>query len=304
MNETIPWVEKYRPKYLDNIILNDYNKMILNNVISKRHFPNLLFYGPPGTGKTTTMVSLISAYQEGIVMKKGLCIHLNASDERGIDTIRYQISNFVNSKGLFNDGLKFIILDEVDYMTKSAQHGLKYLIENSRDNVRYCLICNYISKIEHTLQNNFLKLKFNKLPGNNIIELLDNISVNEKLHLSREKLESIQEYYESDIRSMINYIQTNNKNINIINKNLCKNFIKKGDKLKVVLKKINSISVDYNIDKYSIIKEYIRNIVINKKYELNNDLLNSLETIFRNIDTCNDNNLSYIILKLLSLEEQ
>ena len=300
----IPWVEKYRPKYMNSIILNNYNKLILDNIISKKHFPNLLFYGPPGTGKTTTMVSLISTYQEGVVMKKGLCIHLNASDERGIDTIRYQISNFVNSKGLFNDGLKFIILDEVDYMTKSAQNGLKYLIENSGDNVRYCLICNYISKIEESLQNNFLKLKFNKLPDDSVIELLSDISAKENLNLSRDKLVNIQEYFESDIRSMINYIQTNNKNINIINKNLCMNLLKKGDKPVLVLNKINSISLNYNIDKYSIIKEYIRNIVINNKYEINNDLLNSLETIFRNIDTCNDNNISYIVLKLLSFEEQ
>ena len=300
----IPWVEKYRPKYMNGIILNNYNKLILDNIISKKHFPNLLFYGPPGTGKTTTMVSLISTYQEGVVMKKGLCIHLNASDERGIDTIRYQISNFVNSKGLFNDGLKFIILDEVDYMTKSAQNGLKYLIENSGDNVRYCLICNYISKIEESLQNNFLKLKFNKLPDDSVIELLSDISAKENLNLSRDKLVNIQEYFESDIRSMINYIQTNNKNINIINKNLCMNLLKKGDKLNSVLNKINRISLNYNIDKYSIVKEYIRNIVINKKYEINNDLLNSLETIFRNIDTCNDNNISYIVLKLLTFEEQ
>ena len=69
MND-IPWVEKYRPTLLDGVILNENNKKILDNIVKKRHFPNLLFYGPPGTGKTTTMVNLINLYQEDVVMKK------------------------------------------------------------------------------------------------------------------------------------------------------------------------------------------------------------------------------------------
>ena len=68
MND-IPWVEKYRPKLLDGVILNEYNKGVLNNVVAKRHFPNLLFYGH-GTGKTTTMVNLIDLYQKNVTMKK------------------------------------------------------------------------------------------------------------------------------------------------------------------------------------------------------------------------------------------
>ena len=87
----------------------------------RNEFPNLLFYGPPGTGKTTTIINLIDKYQEKYHQKrKGLKIHLNASDDRGIDIIRNQINNFVNTKILFGNGMKFIILDEVDYMTKKC----------------------------------------------------------------------------------------------------------------------------------------------------------------------------------------
>ena len=75
-------------------------------------------------------------------------IHLNASDERGIDIIRNQINSFVNSKSLFNNGMKFVILDEVDYMTKNAQLALDIYYKNYKSNVRFCLICNYISRID------------------------------------------------------------------------------------------------------------------------------------------------------------
>ena len=302
MND-IPWVEKYRPTLLDGVILNENNKKILDNIVKKRHFPNLLFYGPPGTGKTTTMVNLINLYQEDVVMKKGLCIHLNASDERGIDTIRHQISLFVNSSGLFSNGMKFIILDEVDYMTKSAQLGLKYLIENSNDNVRFCLICNYISKIDRSLQNSFIRLKFNSLPRDSIVALLKEITIKEKLNLSNDKLYVIQSYFNSDIRSMINYIQTNKNDVNIVDSSVLDKLVVKNMSCKSLVEKINKISLDYNVDRYSLIKDYIKYNIINKKYIINTGMLLSLESIIRNLDTVNNSNFNYILFKLLELEK-
>ena len=171
------FVEKYRPKIFEDIVLDPLNKQILKNIIDTSYFPNLLFYGPPGTGKTTTIINLINAYQDKLNKKnKDLIIHLNASDERGIDIIRNQISCFVNSKPLFHTGMKFVILDEVDYMTKNAQQALRYLLQNYSNNVRFCLICNYISKIDEGLQNEFIRLRFNQLPKENIIGFLDNNS--------------------------------------------------------------------------------------------------------------------------------
>ena len=85
----IPWVEKYRPDNFNDIVLEDVNKRILTNIIKKNDFPNLLFYGPPGTGKTTTIINLIKRYEKKYDQQnKGLVIHLNASDDRGIDIIR------------------------------------------------------------------------------------------------------------------------------------------------------------------------------------------------------------------------
>ena len=131
MNSTsIPWTEKYRPTEFEQIVLSDINKQILNNIIKLKIFPNLMFYGPPGTGKTTTIINLIKKYQETHnEIGKDFIIHLNASDDRVIYIIRNQISQVVNSKTLFKTGLKFVILDEVDYMTKNAQNALKQLLQ-------------------------------------------------------------------------------------------------------------------------------------------------------------------------------
>ena len=161
-NENIPWVEKYRPTKFDDIVLDPANRVIFDNILSTGYFPNLMFYGPPGTGKTTTIMNLINEYNAQYnPMSKGSVIHLNASDERGIDIIRNQINSFVSSSGLFINGLKFVILDEVDYMTKNAQQALRYLLQNYSGSVRFCLICNYISRIDEGLQNEFLRLRFN-----------------------------------------------------------------------------------------------------------------------------------------------
>ena len=110
-----PWIEKYRPNDFTEIVLTKNNKQLLENIIEIKHFPNLLFYGPPGTGKTTTIINLIKKYHNLYNNNlKGFKIHLNASDDRGIDIIRNQINQFVNTNSLFGNGLKFVILDDVD----------------------------------------------------------------------------------------------------------------------------------------------------------------------------------------------
>ena len=191
MNKYTPWVEKYRPKTFDDIVLDPLNKQLLDNIITTEHFPNLLFYGPPGTGKTTSIINMIKKYQKK-KNNKNLMIHLNASDERGIDIIRNQINTFVNSKSLFNNGMKFVILDEVDYMTKNAQMALRNLLQNYKSNVRFCLICNYISRIDESLQNEFVRLRFNQLPECEIIKFLNIINKEENLNFSDENIQIIQ----------------------------------------------------------------------------------------------------------------
>jgi DNA polymerase III delta prime subunit len=304
----IPFVELYRPKNLEDIVLDPLNKQILRNIIDTSYFPNLLFYGPPGTGKTTTIINLINAYQEKVGVKnKDLIIHLNASDERGIDIIRNQINFFVNSKPLFNNGMKFVILDEVDYMTKNAQQALRYLLQNYTSNVRFCLICNYISKIDEGLQNEFIRLRFNQLPKEEIITFLNNISVSEDLNLSPKTLSCIQKLYKSDIRSMINFIQSNqnleNESLNIIDNDVWDELLTKilqREKIENVNNFIHSISINYNIDKKNIIKDFLNYIIKTNTNNVSSKFLDFVENLMHSQNQNNNTHINYLISKLPS----
>jgi len=302
MNIFTPWVEKYRPNTFDDIVLDPLNKTILKNIIKNEHFPNLLFYGPPGTGKTTSIINLIKSYQENS-KDQNLMIHLNASDERGIDIIRNQINSFVNSKSLFNNGMKFVILDEVDYMTKNAQIALRYLLQNYKSNVRFCLICNHISRIDEALQNEFVRLRFNQLPEREIINFLNIINENEKLQYSDETIYLIQKLFNSDIRSMINYMQSNEQiiyNKKIIQTQLWEKLtddIKSKD-LDENLQFISKLSTEYNIEKKNIIKNYLNYLIRNKKYLISSSFLSFVENIMHIQDLNIDYMLPYSILKL------
>jgi replication factor C subunit 3/5 len=311
--EFIPFCEKYRPSVFDEIVLDPLNKKILKNIIETNYFPNLLFYGPPGTGKTTTIINLINAYQnKQNVKNKELVIHLNASDERGIDIIRNQISSFVNSKPLFNNGMKFVILDEVDYMTKNAQQALRYLLQNYTDSVRFCLICNYISRIDEGLQNEFIRLRFNQLPNDQIIKFLKNVSDTEKLNLNEDSLINIQKLFKSDLRSMLNFMQSNqdvvklinNNDLNIKNDCMINNLLiveykvwddilsklKSKENLDSIHKYIHSISKKYNIDKKNIIKEFLNYIIRNNSIQVNCKLLDFVENTMH-LQNNNNNNI-------------
>ena len=300
-NQFIPLCEKFRPTNFDDIVLDPLNKNILRNIIETSYFPNLLFYGPPGTGKTTTIINLVNSYQiKNNQQRKGLMIHLNASDERGIDIIRNQINQFVNTKNLFNQGMKFVILDEVDYMTKNAQQALRYLLQSYSNNVRFCLICNYISRIDEGLQNEFLKLRFNQLPEPEIINFLNNISIKEELNLSMESLKKIQRLYKSDIRSMINFIQLNQNidEINIIDNHIWEKLYADISNISESEKYINSISLKYNIDKKNIIKDFINYII--RKYPITSNFLLFVEHIMHFQDLNNNTYINYSLLRLSS----
>jgi DNA polymerase III delta prime subunit len=200
-----PWIEKYRPRKVGDIVLNDTNKTIINNMITSDCYPNLLLYGPPGTGKTTTILCLMNEY-----CSKHNCannyIHLNASHERGIDVIRNQIMNFAEKKNLFNDSQKFVLLDEVDSMTKQAQNNLQIVIKRASGKVTFILICNFMNRIIESLRHSFMTLRFNST-ASICDKFLQNCIKQEGLSIPKNKLQLIKDKYSHDLRSIINCIQ-------------------------------------------------------------------------------------------------
>jgi replication factor C subunit 3/5 len=302
-NKTItnaPWVEKYRPKNFDNIVLDPINRQIFTNILEKNYFPNLLFYGPPGTGKTTTVINLINEFQLKYYGKsKGTVIHLNASDERGIDIIRNQIHQFVKSKNLFEIGFKFVILDEVDYMTKNAQQALKTLLNTYTSNVRFCLICNYISKIDESLQNEFICIRFNQLPKQDVYTFIKRIIDAENLDIDETSIDAIQNIYNSDIRSMINFIQLN-QNLDEWGNTIIKSTVWeklhdmiKTKKCKDVLNYIHNICIHYNMDKKNIIQTYFNYILRNHGYLITPKYLDIITSLIHATDVNIETILNY-----------
>ena len=308
----VPWVEKYRPAHFDNIVLDPINRNLFQKIIDKKRFPHLLFYGPPGTGKTTTVINLIQQYQkEHGNVNKGNIIHLNASDERGIDIIRNQIYSFVKSKNMFEIGLKFVVLDEVDYMTKNAQQALKYLIQTTNTDVRFCLICNYISKIDTPLKNEFIVVRFNQLPTKDIISFIETIVEKENIVISKEAIFTIQSMYKSDIRSMINFLQLNQHfkldewNKNILSPSILDdlhNMFCSNEKHITILEKIFHISVKYNIDKKHLLHNYFNHIVRCKLVKLNSTFFTMLREIVHNVSANIDDIIFYMITNMATLE--
>lgn len=294
-----PWCEKYRPTQFDNIVLDPYNKEIFLNMLKNKYFPNILLYGPPGTGKTTTIINLVNAYQKSMKqMNRGQVIHLNASDERGIDIIRSQIYQFVRTKNLFEIGYKFVVLDEVDYMTKNAQQALKYLLQSCGPNIKFFLICNYISKIDVSLQQEFICIRFNQLPQQQIHDFIKYICVKEGLALTDTNIQEIQQLYNSDIRSMINFIQLNQEinssrtTHNIITNKVWEKLLEclrssNADATKML---VNNISIQYNIGKKQILRDFYNYIIVNMPEMCCAELLDNIEAVIHNHE-CSINHL-------------
>jgi replication factor C subunit 3/5 len=293
-NCPMPWVEKYRPTQFDHIVLDPLNREFFQNIIKKEHFPNLLFYGPPGTGKTTTIINLIQEYQLKYTrINKETVIHLNASDERGVDIIRTQIHQFVRSCHIFESGCKFVILDEVDYMTKNAQQALKTLLQTSQHNVRFCLICNYISKIDESLQREFICVRFNQLPPSEIRQFIRHIADAEDLTMDAEDIDLLMACHHSDIRSMINFMQSayfgkNSKTIAVrpvSSQEWAKltDYLKNSD-IPGSIEYITQMSILHTLNKKQILIGYMNQILRKYPQFICSKLINSFENVAHSSD--------------------
>jgi len=149
INNTL-WVEKYRPDILENYVGNENLKETISKYIEQNDIQNLIFYGPAGTGKTTLAKLLVKNIECDF-------LYINASDERGIETIRDKVSGFASTMSF--KPLKVVILDEADFLTIQAQASLRNVIETFSKSTRFILTCNYIERIIDPLQSRCQTLK-------------------------------------------------------------------------------------------------------------------------------------------------
>ena len=192
-------------------------------------------------------------------------------------------------------------------MTKNAQQALKYLLQTSSNNVRFCLICNYISKIDESLQNEFICIRFNQLPKNDIYQFMKTIAVKEDILISEDAINSIQTMYHSDIRSMINFLQLN-QNLqmkewekNVINGSLLETIYKKIKSecsVSEFIRYIHTISIQYNVDKKHIIQSFFNHLIRTHSSDVTESLLDVIANMTHTVDINLDDLLTYFYVSL------
>ncbi|KAJ2584664.1 Subunit of heteropentameric Replication factor C (RF-C) [Coemansia sp. RSA 1836] len=203
--DNLPWVEKYRPSSLDELVSQRDIVDTLQRFIDDGKLPHLLFYGPPGTGKTTTILAIArKLYGKNL---GSMVLELNASDDRGIEVIRDQIKTFASTRTVFSSGLKLVILDEADAMTTPAQAALRRVIEKYTKNVRFCIICNYVSKIIPAVQSRCTRFRFAPLKLSDINGRLDMIVEREGVNISEDGKNALIRLSGGDMRRVLNVLQ-------------------------------------------------------------------------------------------------
>ncbi len=197
------WAEKYRPKKLDEIIGQKDTIKRLKAFVSKGSIPNMLFAGMQGTGKTSTALCLVNE----LFGNRDNFVELNASDSRGIDTVRGEIKDFARTRPMGKASFKIILLDEADALTKDAQQALRRTMENYSETCRFILDCNYSSKLIEPIQSRCVIFRFKPLTREDTKKYLEKIEEGEKLKIKEDAVEAIFRECGGDLRRATNILQ-------------------------------------------------------------------------------------------------
>ncbi len=305
MEYNLPWVEKYRPSKLSDIVGQEKIINSLQNIFEGGSFPHLLFYGGSGSGKTSTILAILNDYFGK--KKKLMVLRLDASDDRGINSVREEIKGFAEKKNYFSTGIKVIILDEADSMTFDAQFALRRIIEKYSSSTRFCLICNYDNKIIPAIKSRCAEFKFNPISRENMINRLKLIAIQEDLTCDDNVLDILNNISKGDLRKAINLMQS----ASILEKNGTKTLDSKLCYNVAGYPKPNEISniADILLDKSKNLEKSstsIKKIVLENGYSISIILKELVELLVKKIT---DNSLeassyAYIFSELSNLESK
>ncbi|KAF2142820.1 uncharacterized protein K452DRAFT_326077 [Aplosporella prunicola CBS 121167] len=215
--DTLPWVEKYRPDTLADVSGHQDILATINKFVDSNRLPHLLLYGPPGTGKTSTVLALARRIYGNKNMRQ-MVLELNASDDRGIDVVREQIKTFSSTKQIFSAApapgsasslasFKLIILDEADAMTSTAQMALRRIMEKYTANTRFCIIANYTHKLSPALLSRCTRFRFSPLKEPDIRRLVDEVIEKENVEIVPEAADALVRLSKGDMRRALNVLQ-------------------------------------------------------------------------------------------------
>lgn len=210
--KTVPWVDKYRPKKLRDVVYQTEVISMLNRVVVNGNLPHLLLYGQAGTGKTSSVLAIAMELFGPRIFRERI-LELNASDERGINVVRTKIIDFAKISIGETDPkypcppYKIIILDEADAMTTEAQSALRKTIEDYSNITRFCFICNYINQIIEPIASRCVKIRFKPINSEFMTTKLCSIAHNEKLDIDDGAMGLISKISNGDLRKGIMFLQ-------------------------------------------------------------------------------------------------
>jgi replication factor C subunit 3/5 len=296
----LPWVEKFRPHELNEIISNNEIINTLKDYVKIKYLPHLLICGPSGTGKTSVIVATAKElYGSSFSI---MTMHINASEERGIEVIRNKVKDFVMTKNFSPNEIPFklVILDEADAMTISAQGMLRRMIEDFTGNARFCLLCNKLKNIDPAIQSRCTNFRFAPLKSDDIYKKIEKICKEQKIKYTQDGLNMIIKVSNGDMRKVLNNLQSiymAYKNITYENVSKCIGY-PTGNEIDLIYKNLmtKSFEIAFNeIEKIILDNQYLLLDIINEIHlKLKNDLIEKKINVDR---------FSRIILKLKNVEQ-